>query len=83
MPDFTSFEDNFGRDVSMTPTPPSLLKVLCRGAVFGNLERESGERYGVGYRLCWDAVKQQLSSSKISGKSKACMRARATGAFWT
>eukprot|EP00959_Pyramimonas_sp_CCMP1952_P112266 2347285-Pyramimonas_sp.AAC.1 len=54
MPDFTSFKDDFCRGTSMTLTSPPLLPVCCRGAVFRNLERESGERYGVGHRLCWD-----------------------------
>eukprot|EP00959_Pyramimonas_sp_CCMP1952_P440146 9214833-Pyramimonas_sp.AAC.1 len=83
MPDFASFKGEFGRDISMALTPPAPLKVLCRGAVFRNLERESGERYGVGHRLRWDVVEQHSGSSKISDKSKACMRAQATYAVRT
>eukprot|EP00959_Pyramimonas_sp_CCMP1952_P392921 8233221-Pyramimonas_sp.AAC.1 len=61
MPDFTTLRDDFGRDISLTLSPPRLIKVLCRDAVLRNLERDSGDKYGVGHRLCWDVVKQQLS----------------------
>eukprot|EP00959_Pyramimonas_sp_CCMP1952_P132311 2766314-Pyramimonas_sp.AAC.1 len=80
---FTTLVDDFGREISLTLSPPKLVKLFCKEAVFRSLERESGGKFRAGFRLCWDVPKRLLASKKIPGVQKGMIRALATNACWT
>eukprot|EP00959_Pyramimonas_sp_CCMP1952_P121925 2548964-Pyramimonas_sp.AAC.1 len=83
MPDFTALVDDVGRAISLTRSPPKLVKVFCGGTVLRSLERESGDKFHVGSRLCWGVPKRLLASKKITGLKRGMTRAQATKACWT
>eukprot|EP00959_Pyramimonas_sp_CCMP1952_P224676 4698041-Pyramimonas_sp.AAC.1 len=60
-----------------------MIKLLCKEAVFRGLERDSGDSYGAGHRLCWDVAKHLLGSSKVPKEDKGLIRALACRGFWT
>eukprot|EP00959_Pyramimonas_sp_CCMP1952_P137165 2870242-Pyramimonas_sp.AAC.1 len=52
MPNVCTIVDDVGREIPLTLSSPKLINVFCKEAVFRSLERISGDKYGVGARLC-------------------------------
>ena len=75
MANFCTRTNDFGREISLTLNSPRMVQHLCKEAVFRGLERDSGDRFGVQHRLCWDVPKHLLGYSKVSNNDKGLMRA--------
>eukprot|EP00959_Pyramimonas_sp_CCMP1952_P303537 6351907-Pyramimonas_sp.AAC.1 len=70
MPNFTTLVDDFGREIFLTLSPPKLVKLFCKEAVFRSLGRESGGKFRAGFRLCWGVPKRLSASKEIPGVQK-------------
>eukprot|EP00959_Pyramimonas_sp_CCMP1952_P042224 883118-Pyramimonas_sp.AAC.1 len=66
MPSYAQVTNDLGVTFSLTTSSPKLIKTLLREAVIRQLCRLSGEKLGVGARLCYDSVIRDLSSSKYT-----------------
>eukprot|EP00959_Pyramimonas_sp_CCMP1952_P329254 6893123-Pyramimonas_sp.AAC.1 len=83
MPNFCTTTNDLGETLQLLLLPPKLVGALCRAAVLRGLERSSGEKLGVGHRLCWGIVRSQIRSKRSSPRGRSTMRALACNAIWT
>ncbi|CAK0844078.1 unnamed protein product [Prorocentrum cordatum] len=83
MPSYAQMTNDLGVTFSLATSSPRLIKNLLREAVIRQLCRLSGEKLGVGARLCYDSVIRDLSSSKYTPFEKGSIRANVCGACWT
>eukprot|EP00959_Pyramimonas_sp_CCMP1952_P317238 6639623-Pyramimonas_sp.AAC.1 len=66
MPNYAQVVSDLGVPYSLTTSSPKLIKNLLREGVVRQLCRLSGEKLGLGARLCYDSVILDLSSSKFT-----------------
>ena len=83
MPDFLTIIDDRGYSIELGVTSPALLAIHCREALLRSLERDLGEKWDAGARLCLDVPKAALSSKGFSASEQGMIRALACNAIWT
>ena len=83
MEDFATLTTDMGVKISLTTTSPKLIKRMLHQGVLRSLERSSGQKLGFENRSCFDVVKAQLRSSKLSPLQKGSLKCFACDGLWT
>ena len=80
MSDFMTIRDDRGHSIPPGIFAPSLIQKLCKEAYVRMLERVPAAKRGVKHCVCYDIIKESLSSKKFTALDKGRVRSFATEA---